>query len=358
MHFIKANTNSRTNEPSTVGGPGQPAQHFNRTFMGLGSEQSGFCGTCETALVDWIQLVQLGHRDAVLRVRTHDGKQGTLWCRAGNIIDAACDGLVREEAVFQALSWPGGKVSVEFGNLHRRRRIQMDTTALLLEAAVRIDARNAAAEDADAAARAGASDDITAVASEGDAERPLRRSIFDAPPVPIPIKGGGAAASSPGIPTSVGRGKQLAWGAGAAAGVALVAWISFTTWTWILDERAPPAAQAQPSRPKEAGGTRVSPAPARAAAPVSVAANEPAVDPPADLNELVIHRRSQRAHARSTKATPPPAKVASASAAGSPRVAAPAGAHPSAGVRVQIIDERRPNIQIIDERSPRVEMVE
>src|SRR5581483_7198220 len=78
------------------------------------SERGRFSGTCETTLNDWIQLVQMGRRDAVVSVRTFDGKEGTLWCREGDIIDAHCDGAAGEVAVFRALGWRGGRVTVAF----------------------------------------------------------------------------------------------------------------------------------------------------------------------------------------------------------------------------------------------------
>ena len=42
------------------------------------SDPGRFSGTCETTLNDWIQLVQMGRRDAVVSVRTLDGREGTL----------------------------------------------------------------------------------------------------------------------------------------------------------------------------------------------------------------------------------------------------------------------------------------
>lgn len=100
----------------------------------------GFSGTCEnTSLTDWIQLVQMGRRDAVMTVRAHDGKMGRLWCRDGDIVDASCDGLVGIEAVYRVLSWQGGTVAVDFRTFERPRQIPIATSALLLEAAYRSD---------------------------------------------------------------------------------------------------------------------------------------------------------------------------------------------------------------------------
>jgi hypothetical protein len=113
--------------------------HPDGILEGTESQEAGFSGTCETTLTDWIQLVQMGRRDAVVRVRTNDGKEGTLWCQQGDIIDAACDGLAGEDAVYRALSWKGGRVSVDFTVFEHRREIQMATSGLLLGAAYRKD---------------------------------------------------------------------------------------------------------------------------------------------------------------------------------------------------------------------------
>jgi hypothetical protein len=101
---------------------------------------SGFSGICENAsLADWLQLVQIGRRDAVMGVRTPDGGKGLLWCREGEIIDAWCDGLNGEEAVYRVLSWERGRISVAFATFEHARRIEIGTTALLLRAAFRKD---------------------------------------------------------------------------------------------------------------------------------------------------------------------------------------------------------------------------
>lgn len=113
----------------------QPAANL----VGAGPRRSGFAGTCETALIDWIQLIQMGRREAVIGILTYDGKLGTLWCRGGDIIDATCDGLTGDDAVYRALSWIGGRISVDFAPFSRRRVILTPTTALLLGAAYRED---------------------------------------------------------------------------------------------------------------------------------------------------------------------------------------------------------------------------
>lgn len=104
------------------------------------SDPGGFSGTCENmSLSDWIQLVQMGRRDAIIGIRRHDGKKALLWCHDGDIIDAWCDGTLGEDAVYRALTWSGGQVSVTFASFERARRIEMATSALLLNAAYHKD---------------------------------------------------------------------------------------------------------------------------------------------------------------------------------------------------------------------------
>jgi len=103
-------------------------------------EGAGFSATCEnTSLSDWIQLVQMNRRDAVIGIKRNDGKKALLWCRDGDIIDAWCDGVIGEDAVYRALTWEGGQVSVAFAPFEHERQIEIATPALLLRAAYRKD---------------------------------------------------------------------------------------------------------------------------------------------------------------------------------------------------------------------------
>lgn len=144
------------------------------------SDRSGFTGTCSnTSLADWIQLVQMGRRDAVLRVRANGGREGLLWCHTGDIIDAACEGLVGKEAVYRALSWTGGEVSVDFRTFEHPRRIQGSTASLLLESAMRNDSGTVAlspASDAPMAVPGAGADSSRAVPQSKTSAPPLRRS--------------------------------------------------------------------------------------------------------------------------------------------------------------------------------------
>jgi Domain of unknown function (DUF4388) len=144
------------------------------------SERRGFTGTCsDTSLADWIQLVQMGRRDAVLRVRANGGREGLLWCHTGDIIDAACDGLVGKEAVYRALSWTGGEVSVDFRTFEHPQRIQGSTASLLLESALRNDLGTVGlspASDAPMAVPGVGADSSRTVPQFKTSAPPLRRS--------------------------------------------------------------------------------------------------------------------------------------------------------------------------------------
>jgi hypothetical protein len=130
----------RNEGSASASGPGRSGVSSEQGSAEPNSVRSGFTGTCSnTSLADWIQLVQMGRRDAVLRVRANGGREGLLWCQTGDIIDAACEGLVGKEAVYRALSWTGGEVSVDFRTFEHPRRIQGSTAGLLLESALRND---------------------------------------------------------------------------------------------------------------------------------------------------------------------------------------------------------------------------
>lgn len=119
--------------------PPAPVRPHDRILHGDAYERAGVLGTYKTTLTEWIQLLQMGRRDAVLSVRTDAGREATLWCRGGDIIDAACDGLTGVDAFYRALSWKMGKVSVAFGGFDHQRSIKTSTTGLLLGAMLRRD---------------------------------------------------------------------------------------------------------------------------------------------------------------------------------------------------------------------------
>jgi len=106
----------------------------------------GFAGTYCTTLLDWIQMVQMGRRDAVLTVTSRDRGQAVVWFKTGDIIDAVCDGFSGKEAVYRIVAWQTGEVALAFDPVDRPRRIEASTSGLLLEALARKDEAERAAE--------------------------------------------------------------------------------------------------------------------------------------------------------------------------------------------------------------------
>ena len=74
------------------------------------------------SLRDWLRWIQASGSDAVLRVRTPDGGNGTIWCNAGKVVDAAWATLTRQAALKAMLGLPAGAVSIDFEPSDRPRR--------------------------------------------------------------------------------------------------------------------------------------------------------------------------------------------------------------------------------------------
>lgn len=115
--------------------------------------RGGFAGTYCTTLLDWIQMVQMGRRDAVLTVTSRDRGQATVWFKSGDIIDAVCDGFSGKEAVYRVVAWQSGEVTLAFDPIDRPRKIEASTSGLLLEALARKDEAERAAESLEPPAR-------------------------------------------------------------------------------------------------------------------------------------------------------------------------------------------------------------
>ena len=297
-------------------------------------DPKGFSGSCEnTSLTDWIQLVQMGRRDAVVTVRAHDRKVGRLWCRDGDIIDASCDGLGGADAVYCALSWQGGKVVVEFRTFERPRQIMIATSALLLEAAYRNDCH------------------VRALGSG-----PIRVP----PPIPRPSSAAPVWIPASGTVSQRRRrrpsGVVLACTAG-LSGFALLVLFSGTVSRWISQESTVPrssVASAYAAGPAISGEDTNA---QRRAIP-----RRSDVAPANDVGTVATSEGSRR------PPSPKPAKTATAAAAaraapdqGRPAHAALSGHARSpalAALDVPIIEERRPRIQIIEDRAPQIEVIQ
>jgi hypothetical protein len=343
-----------------------------------GTEAGGFAGTCKTTLIDWIQLVQMGRRDAVLAVSTHDGKQGTLWCRDGDIIDADCDGIVGEGAVYRALSWKSGRVSVDFdAAVTRRRQIETATAGLLLRAAYRRDSgiHELASLGADTGADEASPFDVSGDPTE--VTPPEAFLAFDQKPhdAGVDVDAGVGATSRGGLSLRFVL----------AGGLTVVLLFLAVAWRWMY----PPVDGAPIT--ETPGPVPVAPQPIAATrhaqrTPYAVRSNPPLPDAPAAIPQpatskatpmqtsasksaparhrgtIVVARRSAATSATVQSQSPRPFEA--------PRAPLPAKARVDiinepvepTQPRVQIIrePERRvqPRIQIIEDRKPHIDTVE
>jgi Domain of unknown function (DUF4388) len=329
-------------------------------------ERAGFSGTCETTLTDWIQLVQMARRDAVIRVITHDGSKVTLWCRGGDIIDAASDGLSGADAVYQALSWDGGRISVDFGAaFQRQRQIGVATTALLLEAAHRRDSGSYDVVEPrrlpDDQSATEAEDELTNPQTdpEGDAAAgPLRlsdgggrrrsRSLLFGGAIALlgglvglllvlaPVKNTGLAARPPIEPHETPAPARRVAEASAHTSVA-VGERTAAEVVYFLSPLPPSARQPASTQPSEAAPAAVTPGPSRS------------VEGP------VRARRVARRATGSSGASPLAKAKATAGLRDGARERTPAEP------RVKILEGQLPRIQLVDELAPvepRIEGIE
>src|SRR5688572_18885467 len=70
---------------------------------------TGFSGVSRgVTLTQWLEMVEVGRRDAQICLRDKEGNLGFLWCKAGEIIDAEAGPLRAEEAVERILELDSG----------------------------------------------------------------------------------------------------------------------------------------------------------------------------------------------------------------------------------------------------------
>jgi hypothetical protein len=344
----------------------------------IDAQHGGFSGSCETTLIDWIQLVQMGRRDAVVSVRTYDGREGTLWCRDGDIIDADCDGALGEDAVFRALSWKGGRVSVDFGAVKKQRQIATATAGLLLRAAYRRDSGIHELKDfVDPADRG----DVQGTFDFGsDTTEVVEASLFFARPM--------SDHESPHEAVLSARASRhpLSLRFAVAGGLSVLLAFSVLAWKWIYPAqptsavaaipaaasglaRAVPPAPEPPEAPREATPSAVA-ARISTPAPVPTMRKSTPAASAASNGALARHRAAAMVLARRSAATSSSgigARLSDSARTSTPtssrvRVEVIKSAAEPRQPRVQIIEEARerpqPRIQIIDDHKPRIEAVE
>jgi len=100
---------------------------------------AGFAGTLKNIqLNDLIQMCCLSASSLCMRVNKDD-RLGTIFIVDGEIVHAACDGLVGEEAFYQILGWQTGSFeSIEVSTIPERT-IHQNYHFLIMEAARRVD---------------------------------------------------------------------------------------------------------------------------------------------------------------------------------------------------------------------------
>jgi two-component system, chemotaxis family, protein-glutamate methylesterase/glutaminase len=102
---------------------------------------SGFAGTLKNIqLNDLIQMCCLSAASLCMRVTKGD-RQGTIFIVDGDIVHAACDTIVGEEAFYRILGWQTGSFeSIEMATIPERT-IDKNCQFLIMEAARRVDER-------------------------------------------------------------------------------------------------------------------------------------------------------------------------------------------------------------------------
>jgi CheY-like chemotaxis protein/tetratricopeptide (TPR) repeat protein len=93
----------------------------------------------DMAVVDLIQTLELGRKSGIIHFTSDHGRQGAIYFRNGDIIDAELTRLQGEAAVYRLLGWSEGNFEVEFKTIRRNDVIQRSNQALLMEGMRRVD---------------------------------------------------------------------------------------------------------------------------------------------------------------------------------------------------------------------------
>ncbi|MDZ7292444.1 MAG: response regulator [candidate division KSB1 bacterium] len=98
----------------------------------------GFSGNLsEMTLVDLLQTLEVGNKNAVVRLR-HAGKEGTVFLTEGQVIDATLDDLETRRALLRMFTWTEGTFQVEIRTHDRQRLLTMSTRDLISEGLTRM----------------------------------------------------------------------------------------------------------------------------------------------------------------------------------------------------------------------------
>jgi CheY-like chemotaxis protein len=99
-----------------------------------------FSGTLsDMAVVDLIQMMELGRKSGIIHFHNEQRRNGSIYFRNGQIIDAELGRLQGETAVYRMLGWSDGNFEVEFRAIRRNDVIERPNQALLMEGMRRVD---------------------------------------------------------------------------------------------------------------------------------------------------------------------------------------------------------------------------
>jgi len=102
------------------------------------SAVTGFRGIQSKSLVDIIQMECLTQTSSILKI-TNAGKEGRVWLRDGEVVDAATGEITGEEAFKEIFSWKAGNFETLPPDPLRHRRIFNSYQGLLLDSAQGMD---------------------------------------------------------------------------------------------------------------------------------------------------------------------------------------------------------------------------
>jgi CheY-like chemotaxis protein len=86
----------------------------------------------EMSILDILQSLEMGQKSCRLTIR-HETDTCELFFSGGQCVDGQLGPLEGEEAVFQAMRWPGGDFEIDFNSSPQRTTISRSTTGLLME---------------------------------------------------------------------------------------------------------------------------------------------------------------------------------------------------------------------------------